>query len=93
VLAAAFGLPFLLVEGFDVDPCFNKPEWDAFLGNIPGGLPGQAEGLQQDIITRNSAGRALGDMCGWRRVAKAGFTAGSAANITALLAVSIGAWV
>jgi hypothetical protein len=90
VLAAAFGLPRLLVEGLNVDPCFNKPEWDAFAAPYPNAANGNGEDFGQDLITRRTVTDVvLSDMCAWRHVAKAGFAAGSAANMAALLAVSM----
>ncbi|WIA21649.1 hypothetical protein OEZ85_000822 [Tetradesmus obliquus] len=83
--AAPFGLPSLLIEGTDVDACYDNAYWNTFLATYPSNR-GSVYDSTYDvryfrILVRSQVQALLSDMCGWRMVAKRGYI-GALTNAT-----------
>lgn len=77
LLAAVFGLPTLLIEGNDVDACYDTALWNTFLANYS-----ESSGNSRDIkegrrFLRGDVELIRSDMCGWRIAAKRAFMGAS----------------
>lgn len=86
--AAPFGLPTLLIEGIDVDACYNTQLWQQVVASFPQqNFTNKRSYTAAQVLTTDRVEKLRSDMCGWRVVAKRGFTGASIDSTKNLLKV------
>jgi hypothetical protein len=68
--------PFVLLQGTDVDACYDTTYWRSILNRYPSSSPYDStyDVRYSRNLIRAQVEALLSDMCGWRMVSKRGYT-------------------